>query len=796
MLLSVNGLAVHPRFAKSTEHVGPLESESCPNFFDCNWDHPCSHEKNSLKVVHTGSASQNGCNKTKSSQSAVDSNSTIPDPSAVDFNSTIPDPSAVDSMTLSFPHSSSTSITTTFHRVDAVAEDLLHVSWHSPLRLTEWINDDCALDQQKFSLGCCVFSPRHVSHSSFWPSGGHHRFVRKGDGNYLHLICFPSCGPFCTDALQVWLSRSLAFVDWHEKISDNTFVDNGLALLTRFAKSAVHVGNSKSESYPILIDRDRDHPSIHENNTVKVVVDGESQSCSLPVLVSRPHVLDRWCVCWLVHLGCSDDHNHFDNLLHHRINSIWENQLCYKHWSNSAFHRADAVAEDPHKVSRHSPLRLTEWSKDDCSLDQQKLSMGCCVIFPRHLSQSSVCFGRISVSDDNSFNAGFRVFQHQLCCKPLRLEDALVFQSLFASFQVFLCLFAQWGRNSLDLISLSEDCSAVPFSRPHVSDLWCVDCMVRMAASSLFFVRSGRNISCHLAPYHCEAFNGEKWFKHTFRFGEASHPGPLCIGTFNPAQMLGHSNTVLQWGKGVWAASETSHTADAQKIVSNQMRQSRFHSIWSPPVPTHSNNAGSLRGKASGCAIFSHLKLAEYPIPMSQVVASSSRMVDAIVEVNGNCHAYIASVYGPTHSNTYCDPWALLNAVVENAFERAKAFHGPAFVVGDFNMEITKIAAWQNMQKIGWVDVAVIAADAKGSTPDPTCRHGTRRSFILANQVALRALIDCEVSETYEFDAHPLLKAYFNLEELTAPRWVWNLPKSTDDFIFDSDLLVKMLTVQ
>ena len=42
------------------------------------------------------STSQNGCNKTKSSQSAVDSNSTIPDPSAVDSNSTIPDPSAVD----------------------------------------------------------------------------------------------------------------------------------------------------------------------------------------------------------------------------------------------------------------------------------------------------------------------------------------------------------------------------------------------------------------------------------------------------------------------------------------------------------------------------------------------------------------------------------------------------------------------------------------------------------------------------------------------------------------------------
>ena len=343
--------------------------------------------------------------------------------------------------------------------------------------------------------------------------------------------------------------------------------------------------------------------------------------------------------------------------------------------------------------------------------------------------------------------------------------------------------------------------------RPHVLDRWCVDCLIRktQVPSSVcrFFgwciglQSRGRPCaihgrSCHSSQVFFTKFPfslDQVWSRSTFRFGEALHPGPLCIGTFNPAQMLGHSNTILQWGKGIWAASETSHTADAQKIVTNQMRKGHFHSVWSKPVATHSNNAGSLRGKASGCAIFSHLKLVDYPIPMNQLVTASSRMIDAVVEIHGSCHLYIASIYGPTHGNTFSDPWALLNALVDSAFERAKAFRGPALVVGDFNMEVSKIAAWKDMQNHGWVDVAQLVAEAKGISPDPTCRHGARRSFILANQVAVRALLDCEVADTFDFDAHPLLKATFDLEEISSPRWIWNLPKSTDDLMFDHELL-------
>ena len=44
------------------------------------------------------------------------------------------------------------------------------------------------------------------------------------------------------------------------------------------------------------------------------------------------------------------------------------------------------------------------------------------------------------------------------------------------------------------------------------------------------------------------------------RIGEASHPGPFVISTFNPTQLLGHEQSISQWNRGIWTGCETSHT--------------------------------------------------------------------------------------------------------------------------------------------------------------------------------------------------------------------------------------------
>eukprot|EP00438_Fugacium_kawagutii_P017856 Skav229919 [mRNA] locus=scaffold3709:10405:15534:- [translate_table: standard] len=275
------------------------------------------------------------------------------------------------------------------------------------------------------------------------------------------------------------------------------------------------------------------------------------------------------------------------------------------------------------------------------------------------------------------------------------------------------------------------------------------------------------------------------------RVGEASNPGPdvLRLGTFNPGQLLGHEQTVTEWGSGIWCASETSHTVTAQKLSAGRLRKAKMNSLWSPPVPCHSNNTGSMRGKASGVAILTHLPVVPYPALMSDDIAASSRLVEGLVDLGAGVTMYVASVYGPTHNATYFDPWSILASLCTCAFEHAHAFNGPAVVVGDFNVDLQQLPCWDAMAKRGWVDAAFFDATRRGQTPKATSRGNARKSFILVNHWLLQALLQCDVMETYDFDTHPLLIAEFGISSLLKPRCVWNLPASTDDFFFDDSLL-------
>eukprot|EP00438_Fugacium_kawagutii_P031484 Skav235038 [mRNA] locus=scaffold287:164274:169313:+ [translate_table: standard] len=276
------------------------------------------------------------------------------------------------------------------------------------------------------------------------------------------------------------------------------------------------------------------------------------------------------------------------------------------------------------------------------------------------------------------------------------------------------------------------------------------------------------------------------------RVGEADNPGPceqLCVGCFNPHQLLGHEETVNQWGKGIWAAAETSHTVSARALSSARFKKLGFHAAWSTPVPCHHNNSGSLRGKAGGTSIISHLPLKPYPGQLPTAVLASSRFNDAIVDLGHGNHMYIANVYGPTHNASHYEPWAILAELCSCAFERAHSFRGPAMVTGDFNVDIDEVPHWKCMLKRGWIDAAAFHAQKHAMMPKPTSRGEARKSFILINSVLLSALEMCDVHETFEFDTHPLLVAKFDIETCCRPRRIWNLPSNTDGTFFDDDLM-------
>ena len=274
----------------------------------------------------------------------------------------------------------------------------------------------------------------------------------------------------------------------------------------------------------------------------------------------------------------------------------------------------------------------------------------------------------------------------------------------------------------------------------------------------------------------------------TIRFGEADHPGPLHIGTFNPSQIFGNENTVSEWGPGIWGGAETSHTAAAQNVSMHRFRNCGFNSVWSTAVPCY-NHSGALRGRAAGTAIISHLNLAQYPGDLPRDVAATARFVDSIVDVGHDVRMYVACIYGPAYGLNHHDPWAILSRLCEVAFSRASQFKGPAIVMGDFNVSVDEIPLWHSMLHLGWVDAAAFDANRRSAMPRPTSRGQARKSFILINQQLLPSLITCDTTDDFEFDTHPLLLAEFDLDATRKPVDRWRLPMSTDHFSFNPELL-------
>eukprot|EP00435_Cladocopium_sp_Y103_P022522 s2144_g5.t1 len=281
----------------------------------------------------------------------------------------------------------------------------------------------------------------------------------------------------------------------------------------------------------------------------------------------------------------------------------------------------------------------------------------------------------------------------------------------------------------------------------------------------------------------------DDYMKGNYRVGEADNPGPLRVGTFNPHQILNKEDVIAEWGDGVWAGAETSHTLDAMRISAAKFRQKGLHTVWSPPVPKHTHNAGVLRGRASGTCVVSNLKLKPYPVVPSLLADQSSRLIECLVDLGEGTNLFIASVYGPTHASTFCDPWTILSNLCTEAFDHALAYKGPAIVAGDFNVTIDELPRWNAMVRNGWVDAAAFDATRRGVEPGFTCKEKTRKSFLLINEYLVQSLVRCEIMAEWEFDSHPLLLAEFDIPTIMRPRQKWWLPASTDQFFFDDQLM-------
>ena len=274
------------------------------------------------------------------------------------------------------------------------------------------------------------------------------------------------------------------------------------------------------------------------------------------------------------------------------------------------------------------------------------------------------------------------------------------------------------------------------------------------------------------------------------RIGEASHPGPFVISTFNPTQLLGHESCIAQWEKGIWTGCETSHTQEAMMISKARFHKDDIYSRFSRPVPKHSTNAGTLRGKAAGTVVLSTFPVKPYPEDLPVSVDQASRFVDALVHLGKGTNIYVGTIYGPPVANvSLCNGEEVFLEAALTGIDRATKFKGPAALTGDFNRNLDEISFWPFLQQQGWHDAAILAWQRFGTEPQNTCKDVSRKSFVLINNELAKALTACHVTHRYTFDSHPVLEAIFDLESCIKPKLMWSLPRSFDSYLFDDQLL-------
>ena len=283
--------------------------------------------------------------------------------------------------------------------------------------------------------------------------------------------------------------------------------------------------------------------------------------------------------------------------------------------------------------------------------------------------------------------------------------------------------------------------------------------------------------------------------------GQAKNPGPnmqnafedhfiddgndcLWIGCANPTQLLGKEQCLQEWGSGIWTFAETSATVKAQQTIRNRANIYGHKIIFGDPVAPH-HGCTEMRGRAGGVAISSDLPIRKFVYPSPDFVHSSTRFVDTVVQIDSSHSIYVASMYGIA-SNSCAVPQTYTNDIFLQATERALSFSGPAVICGDMNLSLDKLDGWSILERAGWQDAAVADSNRFSRDLQPTSNFGFRHSFILMNSAMSAAFQSCRTTANYDFDSHPLLVAGFSMKCVRESIKKWVLPKSLDNFMFDT----------
>ncbi|CAE7239566.1 unnamed protein product [Symbiodinium sp. CCMP2592] len=239
------------------------------------------------------------------------------------------------------------------------------------------------------------------------------------------------------------------------------------------------------------------------------------------------------------------------------------------------------------------------------------------------------------------------------------------------------------------------------------------------------------------------------------------------IAVINPTAILHKDRELLDLDQDIVLASETSAVAAAQRIVAHKLRPAGFTTVWSAPVAPHQSqreHRTTLRGHASGVALFSRFPARKSFVPLEAQVDQSARLLESHVRV-GHFEFRAFVVYG--FPANYQDAGSRNAALLQDVLRRLLDCPVPAIVGGDFNTDVTTLPEFDLFRQLGFTEADHYWQQRTGELLPPTCKNATRHDTMLLPGVLLPFVRNmCVATDLHFFDSHAPFLAEFRLPNL------------------------------
>ena len=258
--------------------------------------------------------------------------------------------------------------------------------------------------------------------------------------------------------------------------------------------------------------------------------------------------------------------------------------------------------------------------------------------------------------------------------------------------------------------------------------------------------------------------------------GRARHPGPPShvrhggVEFHNVGGWLTHGDLAIRTGVDFLVVAE--HRLIPARVRSEWSRlkgKGISSSIWAPASQdsSHVGSAGvgviSLRGAP--------LALPSFTTAQFKSFFDCGRAVRCMLPLAAGRFLHLFVVYGFQGADADSEQLALTEQLFDAVIGELNvvARGQPCLIVGDFNVEPTKIPCLANGISAGlWVDFGEAWALAAGLQPVPTCKRswtaagGHRTDFILGCPLAAAAVFSCKVQADKWIAPHLAVRALFD----------------------------------